>query len=331
MHTRLTQMFGIAHPVILAPMAGAAGGALASAVTRAGGLGMIGGGYGDAEWLGREIALADAPVGVGFITWSLAAQPHLLDQALAANPRAIMLSFGDPAPFAPAIHAAKVPLIAQDQTLDHARTAIDAGAQVIVAQGAEAGGHGDLRATMTLVPEVADMLAARAPDTVLCAAGGIADGRGLAAALMLGADGAVVGSRFWASAEALVPPAMQQAAIAATGDDTLRTRVVDRVRGLRWPSGFTIRVLKNDFTDRWHGAEDALEDALCTEGPRWRAGAIADDPAIANPIIGEAAGLIHDAPPAARLLHDMIAGCEAALARAAQLRLKAPDALRKET
>ncbi|MFT6226687.1 MAG: nitronate monooxygenase, partial [Paracoccaceae bacterium] len=257
MHTRLTEYFGIAHPVILAPMAGAAGGALASAVSRAGGLGLVGGGYGDAGWFAHELALAEAPIGAGFITWSLAKQPHLLDQALAANPRAIMLSFGDPAPFASAIHAAKVPLICQAQTLDHARAAVDAGAQVIVAQGGEAGGHGDLRGTMTLVPEVADMLAARSPDTILCAAGGIADGRGLAAALMLGADGAVVGSRFWASAEALVPPAMQQAAIAATGDDTLRTRVVDRVRGLRWPGGFTIRVLKNDFTDRWHGAEDA--------------------------------------------------------------------------
>lgn len=327
MRTRLTDRFGIDHPVILAPMAGAAGGALASAVARAGGLGMIGGGYGDADWLAREIALADAPVGIGFITWSLAERPGLLDIALAAGPRAIMLSFGDPAPFAARIHDANIPLIAQAQTLDHARAAIDAGAQVIVAQGGEAGGHGDLRGTMTLVPEIADLLADRAPDAILCAAGGVADGRGLAAALMLGADGAVVGSRFWASAEALVPAPMQAAAIAATGDDTLRTRVIDRARGLNWPGGFTIRVLKNGFTDRWHGHEDALEDALATEAPRWQAAAAAGDPAVANPIVGEAAGLIRDARPAGALMQDMIAGCDAALARAGRL---AHDAQRKE-
>jgi NAD(P)H-dependent flavin oxidoreductase YrpB (nitropropane dioxygenase family) len=117
---------------------------------------------------------------------------------------AVMLSFGDPHPFAPAIKAAGRLLICQVQDMRHARAALDEGADIVVAQGTEAGGHGARRATMTLVPEVADLLAQRSPETLLVAAGGIADGRGLAAALMLGADGVLVGSRLWASPEALV-------------------------------------------------------------------------------------------------------------------------------
>ena len=100
-----------------------------------------------------------------------------------------MLSFGTPTPFAPAVKAAGSKLICQVQNMEHARAAVDAGADIIVAQGAEAGGHGLSRSTFTLVPEVADYLTRAAPATVLVAAGGIADGRGLAAALMLGAEG----------------------------------------------------------------------------------------------------------------------------------------------
>ena len=105
--TRLTRRLGIEHPVLSAPMALAAGGALAAAVTRAGGLGLIGGGYGDGDWLEREFAQAgNTRTGCGFITWSLAKQPHLLTAALAHRPAALMLSFGDPAPFAAEIAAA---------------------------------------------------------------------------------------------------------------------------------------------------------------------------------------------------------------------------------
>jgi nitronate monooxygenase len=99
-----------------------------------------------------------------------------------------MLSFGDPTPFALAIQTAGSRLICQVQTIAHTRAALDCGADIIVAQGSEAGGHGATRATLTLVPEVADLLAHEAPATLLMAAGGIADGRGLAASLMLSAD-----------------------------------------------------------------------------------------------------------------------------------------------
>jgi nitronate monooxygenase len=298
--TRFTRALNLAHPIALAPMAGVAGGALAGAVARAGGLGLLGGGYGDRDWIAREWAQAQgAPIGVGFITWALTAD--VLAETLARAPRAILLSFGDPAPFAPAIHAAQVPLLCQCQTLDHARAALDAGATVLIAQGAEAGGHGASRATMTLVPEIADHLAHHAPDTLLLAAGGIADGRGLAAALMLGADGALLGSRLWAAQEALVPAGFHTAAINATGDATLRTSAPDAARLLDWPAPYTIRVLRSTFTDRWHKAPAALRhDQAAREA--WAEAQAKGCAANGTPVVGEAVGLITAIAPAATLL-----------------------------
>ena len=306
--TRLTERFGLAHPVVLAPMAFAADGRIAGAVSRVGGLGLIGGGYGDADWIDAQFAVAgDAEVGCGLITWALAENPGVLDRVLAHGPRALMLSFGDPRPFAPAIRAAGVPLICQVQTAGDAAIALEAGAEVIVAQGAEAGGHGDRRATFTLVPEVADLVAGSSPETLVCAAGGIADGRGLAAALALGADGVLVGSRLWATTEAQVSDAMQAAALAADGDATLRTSVVDIARSLDWPERFTARVLRNRFTERWHGHETELRAHGEEAAEAWRAGWAAGDPDRASTFIGEAAGLIETIEPAAEVIARMSA------------------------
>ena len=164
-------------------MAEVSGGRLAAAVTAAGGLGLIGGGYGDAEWLQRQFDEAQgARVGIGFITWSLARNPELLDMALARQPATIMLSFGDPGAFAETIHQADIPLIYQVQTLEQARRALEVGSDVIVAQGGEAGGHGmSARSTFTLVPDIVDLVAKHSAKTLVVAAGGVADGRGLAA------------------------------------------------------------------------------------------------------------------------------------------------------
>lgn len=316
LQTRLTEMLGIEHPIISAPMAFAGGGGLAAAVTTAGGLGLIGGGYGDPEWLQREFTEAgNTRVGCGFITWSLARQPELLQMALAHSPAALMLSFGEPAPFAPAVKAAGSKLICQVQNMEHARAAIDAGADIIVAQGAEAGGHGLSRSTLTLVPEVADYLEKAAPASALVAAGGIADGRGLAAALMLGADGALIGSRFWASAEALVHSAHQGAAIRADGDATIRTTVVDRVRKIDWPRPFTARVMKTRFVDEWHDRETEFADPVLLEQQMTRyLTAMKDgDPENTGVWVGEATGLIHDVRPAAALLHDIVGAAEVLL------------------
>jgi nitronate monooxygenase len=318
--TRLTERFELRHPVISAPMAVASGGALAAAVSAAGGLGLIGGAYGDAAWLEEQFGAAgNQSVGCGFITWSLRKAPHLLEAVLERKPRAVFLSFDDPEPFASRIRAAGIPLICQVQTIKDAARALEVGADVVVAQGAEAGGHGERRSTLTLVPEVADLIAARSPGTLLCGAGGIADGRGLAAVLMLGADGAVIGSRFWASSEALVHPKMHRSALAANGDATVRSSVMDIVRDLDWPERFTIRVLRNPFIDRWQGHEGELRAGVAVEGERWRRAWAEGDVTVANTVVGEAVGLIHAIEPAGEILIRIVQEAEAAIQDRARL------------
>ena len=306
--TRLTRALDIRYPIVSAPMAFAGGGALAAAVTRAGGLGLIGGGYGDPAWLEDQFdAAGDQQVGVGFITWSLRKSPSLLTDALKHRPSAVMLSFGDPRPFVDAIRAAGTVMICQCQDMEHVQDAVDVGAGVVVAQGAEAGGHGALRGTLSFVPEAADFLAKHAADTLLLAAGGIADGRGLAAALMLGADGVLVGTRLWASKEALVKEAHHNAIVESDGDGTLRTRVADIARQIPWPRGFTARIRRNAFTARWHGREDELEANVAIEGPRYRQAFAEGDPDNTGVWFGEAAGLIHAIEPAAVIVERMAA------------------------
>ncbi len=305
--TRLTDTLGIRHPIISAPMAFAAGGKLAAAVSTAGALGLIGGGYGDAGWLQAEWKNAgNAPVGCGFITWALKKQPHLLDLALDHNPRAIFLSFGDPAAFAASIKSRGAKLICQVQTRRDAERAIDCGADIVVAQGSEAGGHGESRGTLTLVPEVADLIAAKSPSTLLCAAGGIADGRGLAAALALGADGVLVGSRLWASHEANVGPRMHAAALAVTGDETIRSQVMDLARKLDWPQRYTARVIRNAFIVKWHGREAALAEVADDEAAKYRKAWGEGDPEGSNTFVGEGVGLIHGIEPAAAIIARMV-------------------------
>ncbi len=319
--TRLTQTFDIRHPIILAPMDPASGGALAAAVAAGGGLGLIGGGYGGRERLAAEFALAgNQHVGCGFITWSMAQDPALLDLALERRPAAIMLSFADPAPFAPRVHAAGVPLICQVHTLEHARRAVGAGATVLAAQGTEAGGHGlHARSTVAFLPAVADLLARTSPDTLLVAAGGIADGRGLAAALALGADGVLMGTRFWATQEALIHPAAKQKILPADGDETVRTRVYDIVRGKRWPAGYTGRLMRNAFTEEWHGREAQLEQDQPERFAAFEAAHASGDYDVANVTVGEAIGLINDLPPAAELVERIAHEAEARIAAMASL------------
>jgi len=141
---------------------------------------------------------------------------------------------------------------------------------------------------------------------LLCAAGGIADGRGLAAALTLGADGVVVGTRFWAAEEALVHRNVQAAGIAATGDDTVRTSVTDIVRRKDWPSRFDIRVVRNAFIDQWHGQEAELSAALDNEIVRFDQAAKAGDPTVAAVIAGEALGMIDSVEPAETIVSRMV-------------------------
>jgi nitronate monooxygenase len=256
LRTPFTDLLGIQHPVASAPMGGSAGGALAAAVSNGGGLGLVGGGREDWTWLGRELAIVaertDKPWGVGFQSWAL--DIDKLYRALDHNPMAVMLSFGDPRPFAEVVRGRGAVLIIQVTDLDEARQALAVGADLIVAQGAEAGGHGGRRATMPFVPIVVDL----ATPTPVLAAGGIADGRGLAAALVLGAAGALIGTRFQASPEALVAPVITKAIVEGLGEDTERSRVFDIAGRSSWPERYTARTLMNPFMERWRNREPEL-------------------------------------------------------------------------
>ncbi|MFF5296210.1 NAD(P)H-dependent flavin oxidoreductase [Paractinoplanes globisporus] len=315
LRTGFTEMFGVRHPIALAPMGGTAGGALAAAVSNGGGLGLLGAGGGDRGWLDRELEIltagTDRPWGVGFQTW--AASVEIVEYVLERGPRAVMLSFGDPGALAAPVRRAGVPLILQVTDLEEARRAVDLGADVIVAQGTESGGHGARRGRSTLpfVPVVVDLAA---PVPVL-AAGGIADGRGVAAALVLGAAGALIGSRFQATVESLVDPGNAKAIVDGKGEQTERNRVLDIARGSSWPARYTARTLAHPHLDRWRGREAEL-----AADPRARAD-YDDDVARgvipAQPVwAGEAIDLIADLPSAADLVPALAAQAEDALLRA---------------
>ena len=295
-------------------MALASGGALAAACAQAGALGLVGGGYGDLAWTQREYNLAaslladDAHslqrLGCGFITWKLDEDASALDWVLAQAqaPRALMLSFGDPRPYAPRIAAAGARLICQVQRLDQVPLAVEAGASVIVAQGGEAGGHGmnaqEGRGTFALVPEIADWLATHAPHTLLLAAGGIADGRGLAAALMLGADGVLVGSRLWATQESLAAAGAKAQATSTSGDGTARSQVFDILRRKNWPAPYDFRAIRNDLHRALESDMAALQANPDAARANYDAGVKAGDFTRAHATVGEAVGLIADIPDA---------------------------------
>ncbi|MFG2518628.1 NAD(P)H-dependent flavin oxidoreductase [Streptomyces sp. NPDC048527] len=312
--TAFTEMFGVRYPIALAPMGGSAGGALAAAVSRGGGFGILGGAFGDPEWLAREVPIVagtESPWGIGFLTWGI--DVGVVERALAYGPRAVMLSFGDPSPYAERVRQAGALLILQVTDLEEAEQAADLGADVIVAQGTESGGHGALRGRSTLpfVPAVVDLVD---PVPVL-AAGGIADGRGLAAALVLGAAGALIGTRFQATTESLVDPSIAKAIVEGRGQDTERSTLLDIARGSRWPAKYPARTLGHPYLDRWRGREAEL-----AADPQARQD-YQDDVARGTipplPVwAGEAVDLITDLPSAADLVATVATQAEEALARA---------------
>jgi nitronate monooxygenase len=166
---------------------------------------------------------------------------------------------------------------------------------------------------LSFVPEVADLLALHRPEALLLAAGGIGDGRGLAAALMLGADGVLIGTRFWASREALVAKRHHEAISEATGDGTIRTTTPDIARQIKWPPGFTARVRRNAFTERWHGHEQELQQCIATEGPKYRQAFAEGDPDNTGVWFGDAAGLIRNIENAGEIVRRIAGEAEALL------------------
>lgn len=312
--TTVSRMLGIQHAILQAPMGGVAGARLCEAVSRAGGFGMIGGGYGDKEWVTRELDLlaqyeSAKPWGIGFISWAL--KHRVLDLALSRRPTAIMLSFGDSAKWIPKIKKKGVLAIVQVQSVADARTAHSAGADIIVAQGTEAGGHGGKRTTFTLVPAVADAVA---PVPVV-AAGGVCDARAVLAARFLGAQGVLIGTRYYASMEALAHPKLKRALTLARGDDTVRTRVFDTARGLKWPAEYTGRALHNSVIERWEKHQNELALAQSDVTKALATGQSSGDPDSTYLWVGEGVDLVDCVLPAAQITSELATKCRA-IARA---------------
>jgi nitronate monooxygenase len=313
-NTPLCRQLGISFPVVQAPMAGVAGGELAAAVTAAGGLGTIGfRGSEGSGWLREQAALAAAagPFGVGLQIWKLQPGDGLLEEVLDTGPALVSLSFGDPAPYAAMVRDREVLLASQVQTSEAARQALDAGVDVLVAQGTEAGGHTGSVATLPLLQEVLPL--GEAAGVPVVAAGGIATGRGLAGALAMGAQAVWVGTRFAATHEAAGTAGAKRRIVEAASTDTVLTHVFDVVQEAAWPTRFPGRALTNELTDRWHGREDELAAELPGVQERFRAAVERDDRRVAHVYAGQASGLVREIPTAAQVVQELVDGARARL------------------
>lgn len=311
--TPWSQGAGLRLPILNAPMGGVAGGRLAAAVSAAGGLGMIGmGSTATAASLATELAaLGAAPrFGIGLVDWVIRDQPDLLDAALAARPTLLSVSFGADLSWVQRAHAAGILAATQVYDADSARRAQDAGLDLLVARGAEGGGHGEIRlATLPLLDAVLDTV-----EVPVLAAGGIAGPRSLAAVLAAGAAGAWLGTVFSACPEALTGEAARRTLIAAAGTDTITTRVFDVGQRLDWPARFPSRVLRNEFTGRWIGREDDLAGDR-EAGAELAAAIAADDQRIAPVDAGQGVGMLTGSRPAAVVLDELCTGAQRLLAR----------------
>jgi len=310
LHTRLCDLLAIEYPILNAPMSGTATADLAAAVSATGGFGMIGGtSPGGPDWLRAQIRAARArterPFGVGFIS-SFASVDDLVQVALDERVAAINHSFADPTPYVAAAHASSVKVFAQVQTVAQAQVAARAGVDVIIAQGTEAGGHTGSTGTLALVPAVVDA----AGDIPVVAAGGIADGRGLAAVLLLGAAGAWLGTRFVASQEWGGRQWEQAAVVAATADDTVRTSVYDLIREAAFPEGIADRVLRNSFVDTWQDRDADLRAQQSELRQQLAEAAQHGDAGVVDISAGVASGIIHAVEPAGAIVRRIVREAE---------------------
>ncbi|MFJ9033708.1 NAD(P)H-dependent flavin oxidoreductase [Streptomyces sp. NPDC102274] len=319
LHTRFTEMFGTTYPVMAAPMSLHSGGTLAAAVSAAGGLGSFGGSHPwkGPDWIRAEIATIRAtterPFGVGFVTPFLPFSEPLFDAALEERPEIIALSFANPQPWLARAKDAGARVMCQVQNYDDAETAVAAGTDVLVAQGTEAGGH---TGTLGLLPFLAGIVR-RYPDVAVLAAGGIGDGRTLAAVLTAGADGVWLGTAFLATPEAVeVHDVHKRLIIESDGSDTVWTRTYDIVSGLPWPAAIGARVRRNRFTEEWSGREATLRDRKEEFAPVKDINPFeaTPDPDTSEIIYGQSAFFVDAVRPAADLVRTICDEAEAILA-----------------
>lgn len=323
LRTRFTEMFDVRHPVMSAPMAGHSSGGLAAAVSEAGALGSFGG-MGPAigrGWITEQVAVlrrtTRRPFVIGFITPFLDAVRPLFDEALEQRPDAVCLSFSDPGPWADRVRESGAKLICQVQDLESAAMAVDAGADVLIAQGTEAGGH---TGSMSLLPLLASVVE-RHPDVPVLAAGGIGDGASMAEAMVAGADGVMMGTAFLATVEATdIDDIYKELIVASDGTDTVLTDAYDIVGGYPFPAGISDRVRANRFTREWAGREDELWSHRDDLGAHVaHTGRI--DPDIHAVRYGQSAGLVKQIRSVAEVVDSIVQDAERILrSRPAELR-----------
>ncbi|HEV7360883.1 MAG TPA: nitronate monooxygenase [Mycobacterium sp.] len=257
--------------------------------------------------LQTQLQHVDGRFGIGLVDWVMRNEAGLLDDALAARPVLLSVSFGTDWSWVAKANEAGIPTVTQVYDALGARAAVDAGVDILVARGSEGGGHGDTKlGTLPLLDDVLD-----AVSVPVLAGGGIASARSLAAVLAAGASGAWVGTRLAACPEALTGDASRQALIAARSTDTAITRAFDVAKGLPWPARFPARVLTNDFVARWTGNEDALDAPACDE---LAAAIAADDRRIAPVDAGQGVGMIRDDASVAEVIDGMCTGAQRLLA-----------------
>jgi nitronate monooxygenase len=300
---------GLRVPIVNAPMGGVAGGRLAAAVTAAGGLGMVGmGSVATRELLAEQLQHVDGRFGIGMVDWVMRNEAGLLEDALAARPALLSVSFGTEWSWVAKAHDAGIPTVTQVYDSTGARRAVDAGVDILVARGSEGGGHGeDKLGLLPLLDAVLD-----AVSVPVLAGGGVASARGLAAVLAAGASGAWVGTRLSACPEALTGDTGRRALVTATETDTAVTRVFDVAKGLPWPARFPSRVLANDFVEHWTGHEEALDAGACDE---LAAAIAAGDCRIAPVDAGQGVGMIHNDASVADVIDEICTGAEELLSR----------------
>jgi nitronate monooxygenase len=334
-HTPLCDLLGITHPILNVGFALPAGPELAAAVSNAGGLGVIGGTHLTAtliqERVGRTRALTDRPFGVNVILAEKLRRTTPVADTLAAifaeRVAVVVLFWGDPGPYVATAHRAGTKVLVQVGSVAEARAAATAGVDAIIAQGAEAGGH--VRGTIALSSILPAIVDAVAPLPVL-ASGGIADGRGLAGAIALGAQGVSMGTRFVASTECWSPQEYKERIVAGTAEDTVYAR---DLFDISWPDA-PHRVLRNRTVREWEGAGQPPPGARPGEGTtigtttradgttveikRYAAamptGAFNGDIDLAALWCGESVNLVNDIKPAADIVRDVAREADAVLA-----------------
>jgi enoyl-[acyl-carrier protein] reductase II len=311
--TALTETLGIEYPIIQAGMGGVAMGELTAAVSNAGGLGVIGGAMLTADGLREEIRkvkdMTDKPFAVDLLLAE--GMPGLAQQIEAVYEEGVPVfasGLGNPAPYAAEMHGRGMKIIAVVGNVRNARRCAEGGTDIIVAQGHEGGGHTGRIATLALVPQVVDAV----KPLPVAAAGGIADGRGLVAALALGACGIWVGTRFVATQEAFGHLNYKNKIVESNEEGTVITKAF---------TGKTCRVIRNKYADDWLGREDEIKPfpfQLMVDGYKLEAAIGRGDTEIGFMPAGQVSGLIHRLEKAEDVVRAFIEEADEVLAQMAQ-------------